>query len=194
MPTSVAAPSRLADSSVPLSDAHAQRWSTRAFDPDATVTEQQLTTVLEAARWAPSASNTQPWRFIVGHRGTPTHDAILTGLIEFNEVWARSASVLIVNVATTTDASGSTLRWAEYDLGQSVAHLSLQAQLLGLHTHQMGGIYPDTLRDSFGLAPGLVPVSVTALGVLGSADALSEKLQARELAPRTRLSLADLVL
>ncbi|QEE60715.1 nitroreductase [Salinibacterium sp. dk2585] len=193
MPTSVAAHSRLAVSSVPLSDAHAERWSTRAFDPDATVTEQQLTTVLEAARWAPSASNTQPWRFIVARRGTAEYDAILAGLIESNQVWAQAASVLMVNFAKT-DASGSTLRWAEYDLGQSVAHLSLQAQLLGLHTHQMGGIYPDMLRELFGLAPELVPVSVTALGMLGSADALPEKLQARELAPRTRLPLSELLL
>lgn len=192
--TSVAAHSRLADSSVPLSDAHAQRWSTRAFDPDGVVTDEQLTTVLEAARWAPSASNTQPWRFVVARRGTPEHDTILAGLIASNQVWAQAASVLMVNIAKTTDASGTPMRWAEYDLGQSVAHLSLQAQLLGLHTHQMGGIYPDALRDSFGLSAELVPVSVTALGVLGSADALPEKLQARELLPRTRLPLSDLVL
>lgn len=192
--TPVAPHQRRAVTSAPIHDLHAERWSPRAFDDAAMLSDESLATVLEAARWSPSASNSQPWRFIVGRRGTATHAAILAGLIESNSVWAASASALIVNIAVTQNDDGRAQRWAEYDLGQAVAHLSLQAQHTGLHTHQMGGILPDALREAFALEAGLVPVSVTAIGVLGSPASLSEKLQQRELAPRVRLPLEQLLL
>ncbi|MCW4386210.1 nitroreductase family protein [Salinibacterium sp. SYSU T00001] len=185
---------RRAETSVPIDDVHATRWSPRAFDPEATIDEATLATVLEAARWAPSARNAQPWRFVVGRRGTATHAALAENLMGFNREWAPAASALILNIAVTKDAAGDRLRWAEYDLGQAVAHLTLQAQRQGLHSHQMGGIEVEGLRQAFDLGEHLVPVSITALGVLGDPQRLPERLRLRELAPRERLPLNELVL
>lgn len=185
---------RTAETSAPLLPALAERWSPRSFDPSADVDETRLTAALEAARWSPSANNSQPWRFIVARRGTAEFDAIVANLLGFNQAWAGVASVLVVAVAEVADAEGTERRWATYDVGQAVAHLTIQAHHDGLHTHQMGGFQPDGLREAFGLEERFVPVSVTALGVLGDADALPEQLRERELAPRTRRPLDEVVL
>lgn len=189
---SIATPSRRAETSTPISDVLANRWSPRSFDASVEVAETTLTAALEAARWAPSASNTQPWRFIVARRGTPEHATIVENLMGFNQLWAESAAVLIVNVAITATADGTPLRWAEYDLGQAVAHLSVQAHRDGLHVHQMGGIVTEGLRAAFGLSDEMEPVSVTALGVLGAPENLPDKLREREIAPRLRKPLDEL--
>lgn len=186
--------SRKADTSAALIDPLVDRWSPRAFDPNAVVDAEAMRTILEAARWAPSANNTQPWRFIVAHRGTPefttTHDAMMG----FNQAWADSAAALVVNIAEVADDEGKPRPWARYDLGQAVAHLTVQAQHEGLHTHQMGGFDAARLHDAFGLAENLEVVSVTAIGVLGDVDALPDVLREREVAPRQRKTLDELVI
>ncbi|UIP59928.1 nitroreductase family protein [Agromyces marinus] len=171
-----------------------ERWSPRAYDPTADVSDETIRTLLEAARWAPSANNVQPWRFIVARRGTPAFSAIHDALVGFNQAWADSAAALIVNVAETVDESGAPRRWATYDLGQAVAYLSVQAQHDGLHTHQMGGFDPARLAEAFGLDERYEVVSVTALGMLGDASTLPEPLREREAAPRTRKPLDELVI
>ncbi|MCU1545843.1 MAG: nitroreductase [Homoserinimonas sp.] len=187
--------SRLAETSTPIHDVLANRWSPRSYDTRVDVSEEQIVSALEAARWSPSASNTQPWRFIVARRGTSEHSAIVKNLMGFNQLWAESAAVLIVNVAQTIDDAGAPLRWSEYDLGQAAAHLSVQAHHDGLHAHQMGGIVVDGLREAFTIEPTSVPVTVTALGVLGAPEALpSEALREREVLPRSRKPLAELLL
>lgn len=185
---------RTAETAAPLLPALAERWSPRSFDPSADIDETRLTAALEAARWSPSANNSQPWRFIVARRGTAEFDAIVANLLGFNQAWAGVASVLVVAVAEVADAEGTERRWATYDVGQAVAHLTIQAHHDGLHTHQMGGFQPDGLREAFGLEERFVPVSVTALGLLGDADALPEQLREREVAPRTRRPLDEVVL
>jgi nitroreductase len=185
--------SRTADTSAPLLPVLAERWSPRAFDAATAVDEDKLRAALEAARWSPSANNTQPWRFVVARRGSAAFDTIVANLMGFNQVWAGSAGVLIVAVAETVDPEGKERRWATYDLGQAVAHLTIQAHHDGLHAHQMGGFDAAGLRTAFGLDEGFVPVSVTALGMLGDADALPEPLRERELAPRTRRPFEDVV-
>lgn len=185
---------RTAETSTPIHEVLAERWSPRSFDPDAPLDERKLTAALEAARWSPSAANTQPWRFIVARRGAAAFDAVAGQLMGFNSVWATSAQALIVGVAVMRKADGSPMRWAEYDLGQAFAHLSVQAHHDGLHVHQMGGFEADGIRDAFGLGEELEPVSVAAIGVLGSPDALPDPLREREVAPRTRLPLDDLLL
>lgn len=172
----------------------AERWSPRAFDPAAVIDETALAAALEAARWAPSAANTQPWRFIVARRGTEAFDTILANLTGANPSWAASASVLLVAAAELLNADGTERRWATYDVGQAVAHLSVQAHHDGLHVHQMGGFDADGVRAAFGLDGGILPLSVTALGTLGDAETLPEPLRTRERAPRTRYALADLLL
>jgi nitroreductase len=185
--------SRKADTTAPLIHPLVERWSPRAYDPTAEVSTDVLRTILEAARWAPSANNTQPWRFIVARRGTDAFTTVHDALMGFNQAWADSAAVLIVNIAETADAEGKPRPWARYDLGQAVAHLTVQAQHEGLHTHQMGGFDGARIAEAFGLAEHLEVVSITAIGVLGDVDALPEPLREREVAPRLRKPLDELV-
>ena len=185
---------RVAETSVPLLVVLAARWSPRAVDPSVPVEEDQLVAALEAARWSPSASNTQPWRFIVARRGTELHAKIDDALIGFNREWAGSAQVLIAAYAEETDADGNVRPWAQYDLGQAIAHLSVQAHADGLFVHQMGGVEREALRVLPGVEDRYTPVSVIALGELGDASSLSEKLQEREAAPRVRRPLSDTVI
>jgi len=187
------ATARVAETSAPLLPALAERWSPRAFDSSIGIDDITLRSALEAARWSPSAANTQPWRFIVARRGTEAFDTIVANLAGFNTVWAGSAAVLIVAAAEVVDEEGAERRWATYDLGQAVAHLTIQAHHDGLHAHQMGGFDAEALREAFQLGERFVPVSVTALGVLGDAETLPEPLRTREAAPRTRRPLDEIV-
>ena len=185
---------RTAETSVPVLDVLAQRWSPRAFDADSPIDEDKLASALEAARWSPSASNTQPWRFLVARRGTELHAQIHDALMGFNREWAGAAQVLIVALSEDADADGNPRPWAQYDLGQAVAHLSVQAHADGLYVHQMGGIEREQLRAIEGVEARFTPTSVIALGALGDPSTLSEKLQQREAAPRTRRPLAGSII
>lgn len=184
---------RSADTDSALIPALAERWSPRGFDANAVIDERVLTTVLEAARWAPSASNSQPSRFIVARRGSDDFVAVESALLGFNRAWAVAASVLIVNIAEL-ETDGRENRWARYDLGQAVAHLSVQAQHEGLHSHQMGGIDADALAAAFGLAGNHEIVSVTALGILADVSTLDPEILERESAPRARKPLSELLI
>ena len=181
-------PSRNAVTDAPLLPPLAERWSPRGYNATAVIDEATLTTVLEAARWAPSASNMQPARFIVARRGSESFRKIHAHLMGFNQAWAANASVLMLNIAEGDNP------WAQYDLGQAVAHLTIQAQHEGLFTHQLGGIDRKGLAAVFHLKAGQDAVTVTVLGVLGDADALTPELLAREIAPRTRKPLSEVVL
>ncbi|QYM74757.1 nitroreductase family protein [Leucobacter luti] len=183
---------RTAQTSAPVLDTLAERWSPRAFDADHTLPANALRGVFEAARWAPSASNTQPWRFILARRGTENFAKIEDTLAGFNRAWAGSAAALVVNVAEVTNAAGDAQPWAEYDLGQAVAHLSVQAHAEGLFVHQMGGFDRDAISAAFGIDPRFRPISVMVIGALGSADQLPEPLREREVAPRSRIELEEL--
>ena len=186
--------SRHADTDAPLITPLVERWSPRAYDPTAEVAPAVIRTILEAARWAPSANNVQPWRFIVARRGTAAFTTVHDALLGFNQAWADSAAALIVNIAEIVDPEGKARPWARYDLGQAVAHLTVQAQHEGLHTHQMGGFDAAKLHAAFDLADNLEVVSITTIGVLGDIDALPEVLRERESAPRLRKPLSELVL
>lgn len=189
---------RRAVTAAPIEELLAVRWSPRAFDPAATVSDAQVASLLEAARWAASASNVQPRRFIVARRGSATFERVLANLMGFNQIWARSAGLLIVGIAVAgpaeAGAPAGAYRWAEYDLGQSMANLATQAHALGLHVHPMGGIEVDGLRQAFELPARFVPVTVVAVGEIGDPEALPEKYRSREHAERVRLPLDELVL
>ena len=147
-----------------------------------------------SARWAPSANNSQPWRFLVGRRGDDTFTTVVDLLAPFNQTWARSASALVVAVAQTTDETGRARPWALYDTGQSVAAMTTQAQVEGLSVHQMGGFDADGVRHRFDLTDDLTAVVVVAVGKHDPHADLPEPLAARETAPRTREPLAALLL
>lgn len=166
-----------AKAAVSIHDLLAQRWSPRAYDPDARVTDEELAALLEAARWAPSASNHQPRRFIVRRRGEEGFGRIVAHLVPGNQGWAKDASVLVVGVAELRDAQGDPRRWAHYDLGQAVAHLTVQAQALGLDVRQMGGIDAPGLAREFGVPERFEVVSVVAVGHRGSGATSPERLR-----------------
>ncbi len=183
---------KTAATAVPLHPLLAERWSPRALDPRHQLPEQQVTALLEAARWAPSASNTQPWRFAVTLRGTAGHTAVLDALAAGNRAWAHAASALVVAAAETRGPDGAERPWAVYDTGQAVAHLSVQAQAEGLAVHQLGGFDPD--RVAALLPDGVTPIVVLAVGRRDDTVELPEPFAGRESAVRDRLPLAALQL
>lgn len=185
---------RTAATDHPVLDVLADRWSPRAFAPGAAVDEAALSAALEAARWAPSAFNAQPWRFVVANAGSRAFERVLASLTEFNQAWAAHAGALVVAIAVVRDDDGRAVHSALYDLGQAVAHFSVQAHAEGLHVHQMTGFDVDALRAAFDLPDQLLPFTVTAVGTLGDPAQLSDALRSREQAPRVRRPLAESVL
>jgi nitroreductase len=183
-----------APTEAPILDVLAERWSTRVFDASAELDDAAIESALEAARWTPSANNTQPWRFIVARRGTPEFEAVHEALRGFNQDWTSAASALLVFVAETETADGSPLPMAAYDLGQAAAHFTVQAHANGLHTHQMGGFDAAAISAAFDLDARFTPMTVMAVGSLGDIQQVSDELRQRELAPRTRHSVEDLIL
>lgn len=181
---------RTATTDAPILDVLAERWSTRVFDAAAPIDEAALASALEAARWAPSANNTQPWRFIVARRGTEAHTSVVSALMGFNQTWAADAAALVV-FAATTEVDGKPQPFATYDTGQAAAHFTVQAHASGLHTHQMGGFDRAAIAAAFGLGDETTPLTVMAVGALGDVTAAPEPLRERELAPRTRRPVAD---
>ncbi len=179
-----------ADTDAPILDVLAERWSTRIFDAQTPIDEEALASALEAARWAPSANNTQPWRFVVARRGTDAHAAIVAALMGFNQTWAADAGALVV-FAAAASLDGKPLNWAVYDTGQAAAYFTVQAHASGLHTHQMGGFDRTAIGEAFGFGDDLAAVTVMAVGALGSLAEAPEALRERELAPRTRRPIAD---
>lgn len=169
------------------------RWSPRAYEPVA-IDESLLSKALEAARWSPSAYNAQPWRFVVARRGSDAFDRIVGALAEFNRMWAPNASALILAIAETANDEGRANPTAVYDLGQAVAHLTIQAHADGLVVHQMSGFDAAAASQAFDLEERLQPVTVIALGSLGDAEALDAMLREREHAPRARKPLSEIVL
>jgi len=189
-----AAMRKTASTTVPVHPLLAERWSPRGFDRAHEIGDEALSALLEAARWAPSAGNSQPWRFLVTRRGEPAHDRLYAALAPGNQAWAGAASALILVAARTTGDDGRPQPWALYDTGQAVAALVTQAQADGLSVHQMGGFDTGAVRAELGLGADLTPVVVLAVGRHDSEAGLPEPLAAREAAPRTRHPLGDLLL
>ena len=171
------------------------RWSPRSF-ADRDVSPADLKTVFEAARWAASSYNEQPWRFLVGTRNSETYKKILSSLMEFNQQWARTAPVLILGAARTKFShNGAPNRVALYDLGAAGATLCYQATALGLHTHQMAGFDVEIARKALAIPEDFVLGAVIALGYQGEPSALTNaQMLAQETAPRQRKALDEIVL
>jgi nitroreductase len=170
------------------------RWSPRAF-ADRDVSAADLNRVFEAARWAASSSNEQPWRFLVGRRNSETFQKILSTLVGFNQSWAGAAPVLILGAASTKFShNGTPNGFAHYDLGAAGATLALEATSLGLSTHFMAGYDQAAARAAFAIPEDFILGAVIALGYQGEPAALGNpQLVEREIAPRTRKPLSELV-
>lgn len=180
-----------ADTSVPVTEEIARRWSPRAFDETADVSDEQLRAMLEAARWAPSSGNTQPARYLVGRRGDETFKKIYGTLADGNKIWAHRAGVLMIGLFVTQNEKGD-IPNAEYGLGLASQNLVLQAVREGLVAHQMGGFDPYAVIRDFDLPDGLVPRVAIAAGKQAPPEILdAERLIELEIAPRVRIPLSD---
>jgi nitroreductase len=184
---------RPASVSSPIHEIISHRWSPRAFENRA-VEPEKLRSLFEAARWAASSYNAQPWYFIVATKDdAENYKRILDSFVEFNQGWAANAPVIAISVARTTFDDGRPNRHAFHDVGQAAANLAVEATALGLQVHQMAGIIPDKARQIFGIPEGYEAVAGIALGYPGDAEVLSEPLKQRELAPRSRKALDSFV-
>lgn len=171
----------------------ASRFSPRAYSSVATLGPDELGPLFEAARWSPSSSNSQPWSFVVGLRGDGVFQTILGTLASGNALWAQHASALVANITMMTTAEGKSLSHSVYDLGQAVAHLSAQATADNIVVHQMGGFDADALGAALNLGSSHRVITVMTLGTHGDPADLPENLREREVAPRVRKPLGDVV-
>jgi len=171
-----------------------RRWSPLAF-ADRPIESWKLCGVLEAARWAASSFNEQPWAFLVATKDKPEDfQKVVDCLVEANQAWAKDAPVLMLSVAKLTfDRNGKDNRHAFHDVGLAVGNLLVQATALGLLVHQMAGFYPDKAREAFGIPEGWDPVAMMALGYYGSIEQLPDNLRQREESPRNRKDLEQFV-
>jgi len=167
----------------------ANRWSPRAFDAAKPVEREKLLTCLEAARWAPSCFGDESWRFIVCDKVSDKSmwEQMLACLAPKNQEWAKNAPVLLLTCSDTTfRKNGNPNRWGQYDTGAASISLCLQAESLGLVTHQMGGFDADTARKAFSIPDNFTPMAAMALGYQADADILDEGFRNIETVERAR--------
>jgi nitroreductase len=183
-----------APTAVPVHELVAHRWSPRAFDGRA-VEPEKLRSLFEAARWAASAYNAQPWFFLVAAKDDPGNfQRILDCFVEFNQGWAKHAPAVAISVARLKfEHNGQPNRHAYHDVGQAAAHLALQAAAFGIQIHQMAGIDPEKARATFAIPEGYEAVAGIALGYPGDPASLPDPLRERELAPRERKPLSAFI-
>jgi nitroreductase len=173
-----------------------ERWSPRAFDSSA-ISDAELNSLFEAARWAPSAFNVQPWRFHYARRDTALFDRFLAGLIPFNQSWAKNASLLIYVLSDTLapskpGADPQVSHSHSFDAGAAWVLLALQATRLGLHAHAMSGIDLPKVREVLNVPAQFRIEAAIAVGRIGDKSVLPESLQARE-APSGRKPISEFV-
>jgi len=181
-----------AESSAPLHELIRERWSPRAF-ADRSIEPQKVRSLLEAARWAPSSFNGQPWSYIVATKDEPEEFARLASCLVDGNAWARRAALLLLAVAKSNFAhNGQPNRHAFHDVGLANENLVLQATAMGLVAHQMAGFVADRARELFQIPEGQDPVTMLAVGYPGEVNDLPEPLRAREMSPRSRKPLAEM--
>jgi len=179
----------------PVNELIQNRWSPRAFS-DKPVSQEVLRSLFEAARWAPSSSNEQPWAYIVATKDdTENFEKSLGALVEFNANWAKKAAVLVIAVAQLAFAKNNAPnRNAQYDVGAASLQLSIEATARGLVVHQMAGFDPETASEAYNIPQGWEPIAAMAIGYPGDASSLPEPLQSREKAPRSRKRIREFVM
>ena len=185
---------RLAQTSRPIHDLLARRWSTRAFDASKPVSRDQLISLLEAGRWAPSCNGDEPWRYLVWDRSRDADgfQKAFDCLSENNRKWVKNVPLLMLSCAGSNfAATGKPNRWTQHDTGAASVSMALQAQALGLAYHQMGGFDADKARAAFGIPAEFTPMAMIAVGYQASADVLDEETRAKELRPRGRKPLGE---
>jgi len=180
-------------SEVPVEDLFLRRWSPRAF-VETSIDTDTLKTIFSAGQWAASSFNEQPWRFVIGRKGDSVWERIFGSLAPPNQSWTKSAPVLFASFAKKTFSQNAAAnRVAQHDVGAASAQISLQATILGLHTHGMAGFDPEKLSKSLGVPEDFEAVACWALGYRGDPETLNEQQKQMELSPRGRKALADIL-
>ncbi len=184
-----------ANTQQPIHPVLAQRWSGRAFETTA-ISRDQIVALMEAARWAQSCFNDQPWRYLVWDKNSDPENwqKAFACLVEGNQSWVINTPLLLAACADSefTKKPGKPNRWGQHDTGAASASLCIQAASMGLMAHQMGGFDSDKLCTEFNIPPRYTPMAMIAVGYpVASADQLDADSKARELAPRERNSLED---
>jgi nitroreductase len=178
----------------PVHELITKRWSPYSFD-NRSVTDEDLRSLFEAARWAPSSYNEQPWNYIVAKKENPEEfQRLLSCLVDGNQVWAKAAPVLALGIAKLRFArNDQPNRAAIHDLGLAAGNLVVEATARGLWVHQMIGILPDKAREIYAIPEGYEPLTGIAIGYAGDPKALPEGLRERDLARRPRKPLKEFV-
>lgn len=184
--------SKTAPTDHPVHELIAKRWSPCGFS-DQLIDRSELASLLEAARWAASSYNEQPWSFLVATRDQKAEfDKVLACLVEANQQWAKNAAALIITVASLQFArNGKPNHHALHDVGLAVGNLSLEATARGMVLHQMAGILPEKAREVFNIPEQYQPVTGVAVGYLAAADTLPDNLRERDQSPRSRKPISE---
>lgn len=195
MATSVKEDIKVADTNYPIHKLLRKRWSPRSFS-NKSVDPELVNQIFEAARWAPSSYNEQPWRFIVARREEEeAFEKISQVMNDFNRDWAIEAAVLALGLTKTSFSMNERPNpHAGHDLGQAIAHLTFEATRHDLYVHQMAGILPDKARELYDIPDNVKPMTMFAIGYKGEPEALGEKLEKQEKSPRSRKPLDDIIL
>ena len=178
----------------PIQQLLAKRWSPYAFD-QRPVSADDVRSLFEAARWAASSYNEQPWHYLIALKQQPREfDRMVSCLVEGNQAWAKAAPVLAISVASVNfKLNGKPNTAAIHDLGAAACSLTVEATARGLAVHQMIGILPHRARELYGIPDGYTAVTGLAIGYAGDSSTLPERLRPRDLAMRTRKPLHEFV-
>jgi nitroreductase len=189
METMVAPMQKSSQFEFPVADLIEQRRSRRAYSSEP-IEPEKIASLFEAARWAPSSMNEQPWAYLYATKDQPElWNKLVDALNESNQVWAKEAPLLILSMARKTHIrNGAVNVSARYDVGAANAFLSMQATHFGLNVHQMGGFDRQKTVESFNIPETHEPIVIMAIGYLGDSENLSENLKQREVAPRERFT------
>jgi nitroreductase len=183
-----------ASTSRPIHDLFVRRWSTRAFDIKRPVTREQLQSLIEAGRWAPSCNGDEPWRYLIWDRGRDPEgfQKAFDCLSENNKKWVKNVPLLMLSCAGSIfGATGKPNRWGQHDTGAASVCMALQAVVIGLAVHQMGGFDAEKARAAFGIPAEYTPMAMIAIGYQAEPDVLDEETRKKELTPRARKALAE---
>ena len=186
--------SKKIDTKADINQLIASRWSGRAYDSNRQVTDEQIISLIEAARWAPSCYGDQPWRYIIFNKSSnqSAWEKALGCLAEGNRSWAADAPLLLLAVANSVmTKNGNPNRWGQYDTGAASENLCLQATAMGLMTHQMGGFDADKAKVFFNIPEQFIPMAMISVGYQLAEEDIPEEIKEREYNPRQRNSIED---
>lgn len=172
----------------PIDDLIARRWSSRAFDPEKMLSREQIISLCEAGRWAPSCFGDEPWKFIICDKSINPHswEKLFACINEWNQRWVKNAPLLILALSDTKFRNGDENKWGQFDTGAASENIYLQAVSLGLIAHPIAGFDYEKVRKEFAIPDQYIINAIIVIGYPGKVDILEADLQELELKPRFR--------